>query len=75
MTVTLGALKPAHLLYPAMHKCGRLVLGEIGIGAETSWHEIAPPSLGRSIPEGTDPIAGWCHALAGRHARRYRTRG
>jgi hydroxyethylthiazole kinase-like uncharacterized protein yjeF len=33
MTVTFGALKPAHLLYPAMHKCGRVVLADIGIEA------------------------------------------
>ena len=38
MTVTFGALKPAHLLHPAMHKCGRLVLGDIGIAAESNWH-------------------------------------
>ena len=35
MTVTFGALKPAHLLYPAMLKCGRVVLGDIGIAAST----------------------------------------
>ena len=43
MTVTFGALKPAHRLYPAMHKCGRVVLADIGIEADTDWHEIAPP--------------------------------
>jgi hydroxyethylthiazole kinase-like uncharacterized protein yjeF len=31
MTVTFGALKPAHRLFPAMHKCGRVVLADIGI--------------------------------------------
>ena len=45
MTVTFGALKPAHLLHPAMHKCGRVVLGDIGISGPTGWHEIAPPTL------------------------------
>src|SRR5690242_8646982 len=41
MTVTFGSLKPAHLLHPAMHKCGRLVLADIGIAADDKWHEIA----------------------------------
>ena len=65
MTVTFGALKPAHLLYPAMHKCGRVVLGEIGIEAETSWHEIAPPSLPSLDPGGHKYDRGLVHALAG----------
>src|SRR6059058_84342 len=29
MTVAFGGLKPAHLVHPAMHKCGRLVLVDI----------------------------------------------
>src|SRR5437763_13716976 len=45
MTVAFGALKPANLLRPAMHKCGRLVLADIGIDADPTWHEIAPPVL------------------------------
>ncbi|MFL6764968.1 MAG: NAD(P)H-hydrate dehydratase, partial [Sphingomicrobium sp.] len=45
MTVTFGALKPSHLLHPAMHKCGRLVLADIGIEADGDWHEIGPPRL------------------------------
>jgi len=40
MTVTFGALKPAHRLFPAMHKCGRVVLADIGIKSAASWHEI-----------------------------------
>jgi hydroxyethylthiazole kinase-like uncharacterized protein yjeF len=45
MTVAFGALKPAHLLHPAMHRCGRLVLADIGIDAVTKSHEIGPPQL------------------------------
>ncbi len=45
LTVTFGALKPAHRLFPAMHKCGRVVLADIGIEASTQWREIAPPDL------------------------------
>jgi hydroxyethylthiazole kinase-like uncharacterized protein yjeF len=66
MTVTFGALKPAHLLYPAMHKCGRVVLADIGIDADTRWHEIAPPRLPRLDPGGHKFDRGLVHALAGK---------
>ena len=66
MTVTFGALKPAHLLYPAMHKCGRLVLGDIGIEAQTQWHEIAAPQLPPLDPGGHKFDRGLVHALAGK---------
>ncbi len=45
LTVTFGALKPTHRLMPAMHKCGRVVLADIGIGDDTQWREIGPPRL------------------------------
>jgi hydroxyethylthiazole kinase-like uncharacterized protein yjeF len=66
MTVTFGALKPAHLLYPAMHKCGRVVLGDIGIEAPCQWHEIAPPDLPPLDPGGHKYDRGLVHALAGK---------
>jgi hydroxyethylthiazole kinase-like uncharacterized protein yjeF len=65
MTVTFGALKPAHLLHPSMHKCGRLVLADIGIEAESSWHEIGAPSLPLLDPGGHKYDRGLVHALAG----------
>jgi len=65
MTVTFGALKPAHLLHPAMHKCGRLVLADIGIEADTTWHEISPPNLPPLDPGGHKYDRGLVHALAG----------
>ena len=65
MTVTFGALKPAHLLHPAMHKCGRLVLADIGIAADATWHEIAPPELPPLDPGGHKYDRGLVHALAG----------
>src|SRR5437763_2989978 len=65
MTVTFGALKPAHLLQPAMHKCGRLVLADIGIPASGEWHEIAPPELPPLDPGGHKYNRGLVHALAG----------
>jgi hydroxyethylthiazole kinase-like uncharacterized protein yjeF len=65
MTVTFGALKPAHLLHPAMHKCGRLVLADIGIAAGTDWHEIGQPTLPPLDPGGHKYNRGLVHALAG----------
>jgi hydroxyethylthiazole kinase-like uncharacterized protein yjeF len=66
MTVSFGALKPAHLLHPAMHKCGRLVLADIGIFADAPWHEIAKPSLPALDPGGHKYDRGLVHALAGK---------
>jgi len=65
MTVTFGALKPAHLLHPAMHRCGRLVLADISIASDTSWHEIARPLLPPLDPGGHKYDRGLIHALAG----------
>jgi hydroxyethylthiazole kinase-like uncharacterized protein yjeF len=66
MTVTFGALKPAHRLLPAMHKCGRVVLADIGIQAATGWHEIAPPALPTLKPDAHKYDRGLVHALAGK---------
>jgi hydroxyethylthiazole kinase-like uncharacterized protein yjeF len=66
LTVAFGALKPAHRLFPAMHKCGRVVLADIGISADTQWHEIAPPGLPPLDPGGHKYDRGLVHALAGK---------
>ena len=66
MTVTFGALKPAHRLYPAMNKCGRVVLCDIGIETASDWHEIAPPRLPPLNPGGHKYDRGLVHALAGK---------
>lgn len=65
LTVTFGALKPAHRLFPAMHKCGRVVLGDIGIDARTSWHEIATPELPPVDPGGYKYTRGMVHCVGG----------
>jgi hydroxyethylthiazole kinase-like uncharacterized protein yjeF len=65
LTVAFGALKPAHRLYPSMHKCGRLVLADIGIAANPAWHEIAGPQLPPLDPGGHKYDRGLVHALAG----------
>ena len=66
LTVTFGALKPAHRLMPAMLKCGRLVLADIGISPDSNWHEIAKPELPPLDPEGHKYDRGLVHALAGK---------
>ena len=65
MTVAFGALKPAHRLFPAMSKCGRVVLAEIGIDAPDIWHELDAPALPPLDPGGHKYSRGMVHALAG----------
>ena len=65
MTVTFGALKPAHRLAPAMGKCGRVVLADIGVAASSDWHEIGRPDLPPLDPAGHKYGRGLVHALAG----------
>ncbi len=66
LTVTFGALKPAHRLFPAMHKCGRVVLADIGVEASGDWHEIGTPDLPPLDPGGHKYSRGLVHALAGK---------
>jgi hydroxyethylthiazole kinase-like uncharacterized protein yjeF len=66
LTVTFGALKPAHRLFPAMGKCGRVVLGNIGIETAAAWHEIAAPNLPALDPGAHKYDRGLVHALAGK---------
>jgi ADP-dependent NAD(P)H-hydrate dehydratase / NAD(P)H-hydrate epimerase len=65
LTVTFGALKPAHRLMPAMRHCGRVVLADIGIAADSHWHEIGRPSLPKLDPQGHKYSRGLVHCLAG----------
>jgi hydroxyethylthiazole kinase-like uncharacterized protein yjeF len=66
LTVTFGALKPAHRLHPAMHKCGRVVLADIGIEAGQEWHEIAPRRLPPLDLDAHKYSRGMVHVLAGK---------
>jgi hydroxyethylthiazole kinase-like uncharacterized protein yjeF len=66
MTVTFGALKPAHRLMPSMGKCGRVVLADIGIEASPEWHELGQPVLPALDPGGHKYSRGLVHALAGK---------
>jgi hydroxyethylthiazole kinase-like uncharacterized protein yjeF len=66
LTVTFGALKPAHRLMPAMARMGRVVLADIGIGAAGDWHEIGPPTLPPLKEDGHKFDRGLVHALSGK---------
>ena len=65
LTVTFGALKPAHRLIPAMAQMGRVVLADIGITAGGDWHEIGSPNLPPIATEAHKYNRGLVHALAG----------
>lgn len=65
LTVTFGALKPAHRLAPVMQRCGRVVLADIGILAGDDWREIGAPTLPPLDPAGHKYTRGLVHALAG----------
>ncbi len=65
MTVTFGALKPAHRLMPAMGSMGRVVLADIGIEEDSRWLEIGRPELPVLDPEGHKYSRGLVHCLAG----------
>ena len=43
LTVTFAATKPAHLLQPAAALCGRVVVVDIGVRAESQVRQLEPP--------------------------------
>ena len=52
ITLTLGALKPAHVLLPAAAQCGAVRLAAIGIDIETNMTTLA-----RALPQSPDAAA------------------
>lgn len=66
LTVALGALKPAHRLMPAMERCGRVVVADIGIDTQATWFEIGAPELPSLEAAGHKYDRGLVHALAGK---------
>lgn len=65
LTVTFGALKPAHRLMPSMAQMGRVILADIGIDAEGGWFEIDEPQLPSLDLQGHKYDRGLVHCLAG----------
>lgn len=43
--IALGACKPAHMLYPAATRMGRVVLADLGIALPSTVRQLAPPAL------------------------------
>ena len=66
LTVTFGALKPAHRLMPAMSHAGRVALADIGILITTEWHEIGQPALPPLQADAHKYSRGLVHALSGK---------
>jgi len=66
ITVALGALKPAHLLLPAAGRCGRVVVGDIGLdtGAATL-RAIGRPRLAAPGPQDHKYSRGKVAVVAG----------
>jgi hydroxyethylthiazole kinase-like uncharacterized protein yjeF len=50
-TVALGALKPAHLLQPSARYLGRVMLGEIGVEANSKLRALGRPKLAAPGPD------------------------
>jgi hydroxyethylthiazole kinase-like uncharacterized protein yjeF len=48
-----------------MHRCGRVVLANIGVKAALDWQEIGPPAAPRLDPDGHKYSRGLVHAVAG----------
>jgi hydroxyethylthiazole kinase-like uncharacterized protein yjeF len=65
LTITFGAMKPAHRLMPTMTKMGRIVLADIGVEADGDWFEIGRPDLPPLDPQGHKYGRGLVHCLAG----------
>ena len=68
LTVTFGALKPAHLLMPTMPHMGRVVLADIGIAATSDWFEIGEPFIPSIARDAHKYSRGLVHCLAGEMA-------
>jgi len=66
LTITFGALKPAHRLMPALPHMGRVVLADIGVAAEDRWFELGQPALPPLAPDAHKYSRGLVHALAGK---------
>jgi hydroxyethylthiazole kinase-like uncharacterized protein yjeF len=65
LTVTFGALKPAHRLAPNMFQMGRVVLADIGLRSDDNWHEIGQPVYPPTNLADHKYDRGLVHCLAG----------
>lgn len=64
-TVALGALKPAHVLHPASHRCGHILLADLDIPLPTRWTSVQRPNLTRPAPNAHKYTRGMVAVVAG----------
>lgn len=65
LCIALGALKPAHLLYPAAGCFERLITAPIGIAAPDQVHRLRPPRLLAPGPDAHKYIRGLVAVVGG----------
>ena len=65
LTITFGALKPAHLLQPAARHMGRIVVADIGVPTESRLHSVEQPQLRRPGPDDHKYTRGLVTIVAG----------
>jgi hydroxyethylthiazole kinase-like uncharacterized protein yjeF len=65
LTVTFGAIKPAHLLQPAARHMGRIVVAHIGVPMESRLHSVEQPQLRRPGPDDHKYTRGLVTIVAG----------
>ncbi|MEJ7934925.1 NAD(P)H-hydrate dehydratase [Sphingobium sp. AN558] len=63
--IALGALKPAHLLYPAAGQAARIVCADIGIRARGDCHRLAAPAIAAPGPDAHKYNRGLVAVVAG----------
>jgi ADP-dependent NAD(P)H-hydrate dehydratase / NAD(P)H-hydrate epimerase len=65
ITIAFGAAKPAHLLYPAANRCGRVLIADIGIPVSSDTMVLARPALPAPLPEDHKYTCGMVAVLPG----------
>ena len=65
LTITFGALKPAHLLQPAARHMGRIVVADIGVAVDSSLRTVERPQLRRPGPDDHKYTRGLVTIVAG----------
>lgn len=65
LTVTFGAMKPAHLLQPAARHMGRVVIADIGVETSSGFHAIGRPALSGPGPDDNKYSRGYVAVVGG----------
>jgi ADP-dependent NAD(P)H-hydrate dehydratase / NAD(P)H-hydrate epimerase len=65
LTVTFATLKPSHLLQPAGRRMGRIVVADIGIGAESRLRVVGRPALRGPGPDDHKYSRGYLLVVGG----------